>query len=201
MPEDKEIAVVKRQVTLATTAAEELDVKDKESLDQAVNLLTKIKTVAKLVNDRKDSFTRPAYNAYKQIMEEAKKLWNPLLDDCAKAETIVKAKSLEYKKKVDAQAKIDEKKIADRVDAGKLKEETGVKKMQEIERVEASVETSKGSASFRKVRVVKVIDESQIPRDYLVVDMVKVRKDALAGVSIPGVEVVEEEQMAGSTRL
>lgn len=42
---------------------------------------------------------------------------------------------------------------------------------------------------------VKVVDQSLVPMDYFVVDMVKLRRDALAGVAIPGVVVVTEQRV------
>ena len=37
----------------------------------------------------------------------------------------------------------------------------------------------------------KITDEAKIPRKYLSLNMVLIRKEALAGVEIPGVKVVE----------
>ena len=50
---------------------------------------------------------------------------------------------------------------------------------------------------FRKIQRVEIIDESLIPRKYLEVNMTAIRRDALSGVNIPGVKVVDDTIVAG----
>lgn len=195
-----DLSIVKRQVTMATQAAQDLSIESDDDLKKASDLLSKIKTVAKMLTDRKSSFVRPAYDAYKKIMAEAKELWDPLINDCDKAESIIKGKGLEYRKVVNEKARLAEAKIAADLESGKIKKvDTAANKIAQIERVDKSVSGDKGGVmQFKKIRVVKVVDETKVPRAWLVLDMVKIRKDALAGIEIAGVEVVEEEQVAGS---
>ena len=47
---------------------------------------------------------------------------------------------------------------------------------------------------MKTVKVVKIINEADIPREYLVPDMAKIKADIKAGKEIKGVEVVEEKQ-------
>jgi len=67
--------------------------------------------------------------------------------------------------------------------------------MDSIERVENTTAGSLGKIVAKKIKKVRVIDESLIPRNYLVVDMVAVRRDVLSGVIIPGAEIYEEESL------
>jgi hypothetical protein len=53
------------------------------------------------------------------------------------------------------------------------------------------IRTAKGSGFQKKDTVVKVVDESLLPREYLQPNMPKIRKAAKAGKEIPGVETKE----------
>ena len=46
-------------------------------------------------------------------------------------------------------------------------------------------------------RAEKKVKEKDLPREYLIPDMVKIRRDALTGVKIAGVEVREVKTVAG----
>ena len=62
---------------------------------------------------------------------------------------------------------------------------------------EAPTQGKVGKVAMRTVRKVEITDEAVIPRKYLSLNMVLIRKDALAGVEIPGTKVVEEKTLAG----
>ena len=42
----------------------------------------------------------------------------------------------------------------------------------------------------------RIIDREKIPHEYWIVDEAKVKKVALAGIEIPGVEIYEETEIA-----
>jgi cell fate (sporulation/competence/biofilm development) regulator YlbF (YheA/YmcA/DUF963 family) len=66
-----------------------------------------------------------------------------------------------------------------------------------VQTPEKTTRTDAGSASVRKVWRFEVIDESQVPREYLVVDEKKIRAVVKAGVrSIPGVRIYEDVDVA-----
>ncbi|MEE9117825.1 MAG: hypothetical protein V3U02_04420 [Calditrichia bacterium] len=72
----------------------------------------------------------------------------------------------------------------------------------EIEPVEApvkTVQTDSGSSTTRKIKKVKVVDFSKLPDKYKVADNVLIRRDALSGEEIPGVEIREELDIAVRT--
>ena len=76
---------------------------------------------------------------------------------------------------------------------------TAANKMEQVERVEPTTFGKVGEVQIRKIKKVRISDEALLPRQYLVPDMVAIRKDALAGVSIAGVEVYEDESIAATT--
>lgn len=55
----------------------------------------------------------------------------------------------------------------------------------------SATRTAKGSSFQKKETIVEITDESLLPREYLIPDMVKIRKAAKGGVDIPGVSVKE----------
>lgn len=204
---EKKLVVVKQQVTRATHAAQELKIKTLEDLKEASDLLGKIQAVAKFVKDEKDSFTRPSYRAYKELMDVAGKKYNPLLEDCSTAEAIVKEKAIKFRNEENARAKERQDKIEAQT-LQKLAENPGkeqqimdkaTERMEAIPTVESKVEGDKGGGmNFKKIRVVKVLNAEEIPRKYLVPNMTLIKEVALSGVEIPGIEVVEEDVVAGA---
>jgi len=86
-----------------------------------------------------------------------------------------------------AEAKIE--KIEKKIEAGSLSFIKGVEKIAGLE-PEVRVETSDFSLTFRKDRKMVITDLSLIPDEYWLVDEIKLRKDILAGIQVPGAEIV-----------
>lgn len=190
--ETKELSVLKGQVSKAENAALALVVDNQESYEKGVDIGVKLKQVGKAVKQQKELITRPLNDALKA----ARDFFNPIESQFDSAELIVKNKLLAYKRKKDEEARIEEERLAARVEKGTMKIETAEKKIDAIERVENTTRGKTGESQIRKVKKVRIVDEALIPRNYLVPEMVLIRKDALAGVAIPGTEVYEEESMA-----
>ncbi len=190
--ETKEVAVVRGQIEKAFHAAEELTIKSPEDLTHATELLVKIRTVGKNVTSIKDGIAKPLNEALKA----ARAFFNPIELQWKSAEDVVKSKMLDYQLAERAKAAKKEEKIAEKVESGKMSFENGAKKIEAV-RPKNSVATDTGSkAQFKKVKEIVIEDEAAVPREYLVLDMVKIRKVALAGVNIPGVKVIEKETLA-----
>lgn len=189
MIDQKEIVVLKGQVTKLDNQANELTITTPEQNAAAIELKAKLKDTAKQIKERKEAITKPLNDALKS----ARELFAPLEKQFEEADTIVGRKLLAYKQKVDAEARAKEEKIAERVEKGTLKIETAEKKIEQIQRTEKTVQTDHGKVQFRKIKKVRIIKAEEVPDQYWVLDQVAIRKDALMGVVIPGVEVYEEE--------
>lgn len=172
-----------------------LTIETQEDYAQAADVVAKLKELGSSIKDTKEAITKPLNESLKNI----RTLFKPIEDQFENAEMVVKSKILAYKKKVDEEARAKEAKIAEKLEQGKMKLETAEKKMDAIERVEQTTRGKVGEVQIRKVRKVRITDETKIPRQYLVPDMVAIRKDALAGVPIDGVEVYEEETVAAGS--
>lgn len=195
MIETKELTHLKAQVTKVENQAQLVQIETQENYTQAVDLLSKLKETGNLIKTKRESITKPLNEA----LRNARELFKPIEDQFANAESIIKTKLLDYKRKVDDEARKKEAQIAKRVEEGTLKLETAEKKLESIERVDATTRGNIGEVQVRKVRKVRIINEAAIPRQYLVPDMVAIRRDALNGIQIEGTEVYEEEIIAAGS--
>lgn len=192
----KELTVLKGQISKLENQAQSVTIETQDDYTGAVDLVSKLKEAGKAIKDKKETITKPLNEALKN----ARDLFRPIEEQFDSAEAIIKRKLLDYKKKVDEEARAKEAKIAADLESGKIKKiETAEKKMESIERVESTTRGKVGEVQIRKIKKVRITNEILIPREYLVPDQVAIRRDALAGKEIPGVEVYEEESIAAGT--
>ena len=195
MIETKTLTPLKAQVSKLENQANAVAIETAEHYASAVDIVSRLKKTGSEIKKTKESITKPLNESLRNV----RAVFAPLEQQFKNAEFIIKGKLLDHKRKVDEEARIKEEKIAKRVEEGKLKLETGEKKMEEIERVETTTRGKVGTVQVRKVRKMRIIDESLIPRNYLVPNTVAIRRDALKGIKIAGVEVFEEETLAAGS--
>ena len=189
---DKDVIAFKSQGTKLENRAQSVVIENLEQYKEAVDIVAKLKEYGSQIKEKKESLTKPAND----ILKKARLMFAPIEEQLKRAEGIIKIKLLDYKRKSDEEARAKEEKIASRVEAGTLKLETAEKKMEAIERVDNTTQGSFGDVQIRTNKKVRIINESLLPREYLVPDNVAIRRDALGGKQIPGVEVYEEESVA-----
>lgn len=189
MIENKELTILKTQISKLETQANAVTIATPEENAAATNLKAKLKEMGNTIKKRKEEITKPLNTA----LRSARELFAPLEKQFESAENIVGRKLLAYKQKVEAETRAAEEKIAKRVEKGTMKIETAEKKIGQLPTVQKTVQTDHGKVQFRKIKKVRLTNRELIPDQYLIVDMVAVRRDALAGKVIPGVEVYEEE--------
>ena len=189
--ENKEVALLEKKVDSALALSQTIEIKDNDTLVKGIDFLKNIKTVGKAIKQQKDKLLVPARN----VVTEIRDMFRVTEGNFAEAEKNVKKKILTYNLKVEEANRIKEEKIAARVEKKTLKPETAVRKMEEIK--EVPTQGKVGKVAMRTVRKVEITDEALIPRKYLSLNMVLIRKAALAGVVIPGTKVVEEKTLAG----
>ena len=195
--ETKELTIVKTQLTKAEEAVLAIKIKDQTTLEEAVGLRAKVYKVKKIITEQKEKITKPLNTALK----EARAMFSPLEDKYEKIQTDIDDKILDYQKKIDDEAKKKEAEINAKLESGKMSEKTAEKKLEKIEKVENVVSNGKGAIQFRTQRVVNIKNPELIPDKYWEINEVLVRKEALAGVEIPGVVIVEEKIIANQNLL
>ena len=187
----KELAPIKTQVSKIEQSATALTIKTADDLTQATEILGQIKQAGKQITEKKEAITKPLNEALKS----ARAFFAPIEAIWSNAERIVKDKMLTYQREQLAIAAKKTEVIEKKVEAGKMTFEKAAEKIEAVT-PEKSLASENSAVQFRTVKKVVIEDESKLPREYLVPDMVKIRKVALAGVEIAGVKVVEEQSIA-----
>lgn len=209
--ENKELVVLKSQVSKLENQANAVIIATPKENALAIDLKAKLKEIGQTIKTRKEEITKPLNVALKS----ARELFAPIEEQYETAENIVGKKLLAYKQKVEAEALAEEAKIAAKlkaerkkleaeVEAGKLTAEKAEQKLdaklqkaeekiEQIPQTPKTVKTSFGNVQFRKIKKVRIIDLNLIPDIYWVIDEVKLRKDVLAGMVVPGAIMFEEE--------
>lgn len=192
MAEMTELTPLKVQVSKLENQVNDVTITTQEEYAGAIDLVSKLKDAGSKIKNLKESITKPLNEG----LRNARALFAPIEEQFENAERIVKTKLLDYKRKVDEEARAAEAKIAARVEKGTLKLETAEKKIDAIERVENTTQGKVGAIQIRVTKKVRITDANALPREYLVPNDVLIRKDALSGKVIPGVEVYSEESIA-----
>lgn len=186
---EKEIQETNKQVMDLQKAANLLTIKSPDDLGTASDLLELIKNAERSVVSRKEEITRPLMRGLSAVRD----LFKPVELGLDNAKKIAKAKvvafqTLEEQKNAEEKAKIEA-----RVEKGTLKLETGLKKLAEVGDVPKTV----GAIKMRTLTKVRVVDETLIPREYLVPDMTKITEAVLRqNISVPGVEKYQDKIVA-----
>ncbi len=190
--EEKEVSLVKAQATRALTAAEAINITSAESLESAVDLLSKMKKVGRMIKDRKEAITKPLSEA----LNSARDLFKPIEANLTEAEGVVKRKMLDYQEAEEKRIDAEKEKVVDKMEDGKMSLEKGLAKMEKIGDVQTSAQGKIGSIATRIVKKYRVTDESKLSREYLMPDMGKITEALKAGKEVPGAEVYEEKVIA-----
>lgn len=158
----------------------ELVVKNDSDLEKASVLLTSINKVLGSIEEEKNKVLKPLNEAVKA--ERAR--WKPIETVYEDMVAGIRSKMSIYQTDKFNQARIDTQKLADRMGEGKgkLKVETVQAKLAQIEQPKKKV----AKVSFREDKVLKIVDESKIPRKYLVIDEKSVKDDLKKSIDVPG---------------
>ena len=201
MPKTKEIIKADDQMNLGEikTKSEEMQAMvDKTQVTTEIELksvsdkIKSIKMLGKFVKAEKEKYTQPA----QQIINEARTKYLPYEKMCKEAEDQLKNKADQYMTDVENVRLAKEKKIADRAETGNIKEETAVKKMEELGEEQKSVSTGSSQIQRKMVRTAFIMDREKVPHEYWDLNESRAKRAAIVGANVPGVEVREVSQMA-----
>jgi hypothetical protein len=184
--------LIKAQVSDNEAIAIAHVIADDETLRVAVTLLSNANKLADRAKEEKEKVTAPLNEALKA--ERAR--WKPLEDACANIVATLKSKILTYNAHQEAERAKKEAQLLARAEKGTMKVETVVNKLAALPDTSASVQTAMGAVQYRTVKKLSITDINLIPREYLVVDEVKVKEALKAGVVVPGAIIIEEKTIA-----
>jgi sulfur carrier protein ThiS len=197
--EENELVVIKSKVSGMQKMLDNCPVTNDEQLKIASDRVKDVKLLAKFITEKKEKYTAPA----KAIIAEAREQYDPYIKECQNAELILKDRAKKYMLEVENKRIEQENKIAARVESGTMKVETAMKKIEALPEAQKTVRSDTGSALRLNKRKVAVIENPElVPKEYWVIDDVRVRRDALErdkkGLpQIPGVIITEEANLSG----
>lgn len=191
----KEIEEKKAEVTSLAERMASVTVTNEDELKAVADHIATVKRIQKGVTEVRDKYIQPA----KDIIAHAKATFDPIINNASEVERLLKDKAqtfmvAEQKRKREAEAKEIKK-----VESGYQKPETAARKISEQPEAKKSADATDSKLSMKMVKDFRITDETKIPDEYYKpreLDMQKIKKVALAGVAIPGVEVFEKPQMS-----
>ena len=192
MNEQKELEVVKTQTDKAFQAVSVLSIKTSDDYKKAEEIRGKVKSVAKMIDTKKKEITQPINDSLKRIRD----IFKPIETSCEDSLEILEGKMIAFRREEDARIAKDKEKIMNKVETGYIKPETAVKKVIEVGNVKSNLKEAGVTTSVRKLARVKIVEESAIPREYLVVSEKLVFEALKAGKQVAGAELYYEEIIA-----
>jgi hypothetical protein len=157
-------------------------IKSKSDLENAAVLTKQLKSLAKVAAAKEKNLTGPLEKLKKDIIA----LFKPFKNQILNIEGEVKDAMLRYSKKMgEKQSKLEED-----FNSGKIK------KIDTYTKKSVDLQFSSSSAQVRKVWEAEIVNESKIPREYLVPDMRKIEADLKEGKKIAGVNWIQKETIA-----
>ena len=181
-------ALIKRQAEGADKVAKEIIIKNQNDFEKASELFLKVKQAGKYIASEKEKMTRGLLDTLANI----RSFFKPYEIMQSNAEKEIGNKILAYQLEEEKKSQIKIDAVVEKVEKGKMTFEKANEKIETLE-VAKTVEVNTGAVQFKTIRDYEIIDEKLIPKKYWVLDLVKLRKDALDGVEIPGVKVVEKK--------
>ena len=191
MEKPKEVEIYQNKTNSIVEQAHGLRIKTDKEMTLAVDYLKEIKENSNKVREIKEKYTKPA----NEILRMARQMFGPIELRFKEAEKIIKEKMLGFDEIKQKKALEQTSKLAEQVKSGKIDIQKAGEKMEKIEPKNSS-EGQEGAIIYKTIKRVCVVDQNKIPRKYLKVDEVLLKRDLLAGVKIPGAEIREDKIVA-----
>lgn len=190
----EEFVTLSKNAKAALAYAEGLKLKTDKDQENA------IASVDKIIKERKrgEAILKLFVDPLKDQVKKITAIFKPNIDALESAERAIRRALIDYQDLIEKKAEAAKEKTMEKIDAGTITVEQGVKKIEHIKEPEKTVRTEAATVSFTIRPRVEVADESKLPREYMVPDMVKIRTVGLAfhkaGQSpIPGTRIVEDK--------
>lgn len=194
MIEQTELTEIKTQVSSVQEAANALKVENQEDMNRATDALHNVSKAEKYVVEKKEAITRPLMKSLSAIRD----LFKPLETNLADAKKIIKGKMLAWQIEEDDRITKEKERIAKRVEKGTMRPDTAAGKMEAVGEAPVKSTGEVGKSSIRTVKKVRVMDETMIPREYLLVNMTAITEAVIKkGIDVPGTETYEEKMIVG----
>lgn len=165
-----------------------LKIDSQETLNNAGQYTSNLKKIGKLIKEEYDNATKPQKEHIKRLQVVIK----PYNDALKASEALLKSKILQYSKILETQKSTERQEYLKTIDPFDESQENKDKL--------AKFENSRiDKTSIRRTRDIEIMDETLIPREYLLPDLKKIKADVcriVKPVTIPGVKMVIKESVA-----
>lgn len=173
---------LQKQATPLFKKLEVVKIDSQEEYDRAGKLVKELKEMAKVADQKEKAITNPLNEALK----ETKALFKPFKDRVAEVELQTKAGMNQFLIKQEAATK----KLEEKFERGDIKKvSTLVAKKEELQ-------VQSANSKVRKVKVLKIVDASAIPREYLEPNESAIKAALLEGKKVKGCILEEVNQIA-----
>ncbi len=186
--DNKKIITIEKEVIPLIKEANNLEIYTPKDMTQAVSILSELNKFSDKIEAEKSKITKPLNEALKA--ERAR--WKPLETRYDGAISLLRSRISTYQTKATQEARLAQEKIASRIGEGRghIKLETALEKLNNIETPEEIVSTEQGSITFREVQKLNIIDESKIPREYLLPNEKKILDTLKGDTPVAGCEII-----------
>lgn len=202
IPQD-EVDKLSHEVNYIELQAQMLVVKDEKTLKEATEFLGKVAKAKKQLEERRQFFVKPLNEQIKRINELFKRMTLPLEN----AESIVKNAILKYREAVEKARREEEERLKKQWEKEQKKLEKKAQKEgiplpppvppPTLQPQEKTVETDTAQVTARLVWDFEIVDETKIPREFLMPNEKAIRAAIKAGVrNIPGIRIFQREELA-----
>jgi len=184
-----------KEITPVVAQAHAIVITTPVQMVEATELLSTVNKKLDMVEAEEDRVLLPL----KEAMKAEQSRWKPIKTMLKEAIDTLRSNMSTYQTAELKREREEKEKIAARVAKGTLKMETGVRKLDEVEAPASTINTTVGTAGFRTIQKLVIVDEQAIPRKYLMVDEVKLKAALKGGVTVPGA-VLEDVQSVVNRR-
>lgn len=176
--------VIQKEVSPFVAKATELVIRNEKDMATGAEMLTSLNQFNDKIIEEKEKITVPA----QAVLTAERKRWAPIEKPVKEAIEMIREKMSEYQTEEMKRADEEAKKIADRIAPGKgnLSFEVGQKKLAEVEKPDEKVVVESGSVGFRKTAIAVVVNKSEVPLEYMMVDEKAVLEALQAGEKVGG---------------
>jgi hypothetical protein len=188
---EKSLAPYQKSVSLILEEASNLTIKNEEEIKEATDILSRISTIEKRVKAEKEKLTKPAT----EIIKWARSVFSPIEKNYKEAEYIIKDKMILYNQKLEEKNRKKLEAISKKVEEGKIDIDKASENIESL-KTQNSYKGEEGGIQFKTLKKLNIIDESKLPRIYLIPNERKIKEALINGIEVPGAEIINEKIVA-----
>lgn len=188
---DKEVALYEKKVNPLVERARSFAIETQKDMTEATEMLSQMNRIGDAIEAEKQKVLKPLNQALKA--ERAR--WKPIETMWEEGIAAIRKAMTVWQTEQTRLAREKEDKIAARVGEGKgkLKADTAMQQIAELDRPDALIATTEGAVKFRTVKKFEVTDIKLLPIEYHIADETAIKAAMQAGTELPGVRYFEEQ--------